>query len=74
MVGPSDCNELGKMRKETVLALIHLEEQRKRRTFWQGSLCLGRDLNPEPWHNSCPPDRKVEVIEATLSLFLAKRR
>jgi hypothetical protein len=48
MVQPSHCKELGKMREETVVALIGLEKQGKWRAFWKGSLCLDRDLNPEP--------------------------
>lgn len=48
MVGSSEYKELGGVREQTVVALIRLEEQGKGRTFWQGSLCLGRDLKPEP--------------------------
>ena len=51
------------MRDETVLALIRLEEQREKDAHWrQGSLCLGRDMNPEQCNKSCPPDRKVVVV------------
>jgi hypothetical protein len=55
-----------------VVALIGLEEQRKGRRFWLGSLCLGRDLDPEPRHKSYPPDRKVAVIRAYFIVVLDK--